>query len=486
MSSVRRLLRNLALYAFHIGFVRPVLLWIAGLRYRGRNRVPSGPCLVVSNHNSHLDAAILMSLFPLRRLPRVHPVAAADYFGSSWFMRTVAMVLMNGIPIQRHHPPGKDPLAPIVDELKNGESLIFFPEGSRGEAGVVAPFRPGVGKLVRQFPGLLVVPVYLSGPERIWPRGQMVPVPVCIDATVGKPRGYPASDSAKAIAEQVQRDVLALAPPPPPVPGPRPSPPRRVAICGPDAETRLRVFRATAERLGRKGRTLGIADPVIEADAEGLREVTGPRPGARGRAWLGVLARVFRTGRMFKGQKFAEMVERAQIDEAMSLGQDVTFLVTDGSALVDLVAWSQADFYSGVFSESEVNRLVQYLSGQRKIPVKFWWKFIRHAPEVWLINNFDLAKPPLPDLLVLASPGPASLMQKTRSQGAPLQRYDNEAFLGRLLESYRQVGHLLKKRKKMDFIEFDFDEVDAEEIARAIESHCPPVQDQAVSGTPEN
>ncbi len=79
---MKRLLANLALILFHIGFVRPVLTWFVGVRYRKRNRVPRGPCVVVSNHNSHLDAPVLMSLFPLGRLPRVHPVAAADYFGT--------------------------------------------------------------------------------------------------------------------------------------------------------------------------------------------------------------------------------------------------------------------------------------------------------------------------------------------------------------------------------------------------------------------
>ena len=88
---MRRVLRRIALYAFHIGFARPLLNWIVGVRFRGRGRVPDGPCLVVANHNSHLDAAVLMTMFPLRRLPHVHPVAAADYFGSSWFMNMMAI-----------------------------------------------------------------------------------------------------------------------------------------------------------------------------------------------------------------------------------------------------------------------------------------------------------------------------------------------------------------------------------------------------------
>ena len=67
---MRRLLQRLSLYSFHILFARPVLRWVAGVRFRRRS-LPEGPCLVVSNHNSHLDAAVLMTMFPLRRLPHV-------------------------------------------------------------------------------------------------------------------------------------------------------------------------------------------------------------------------------------------------------------------------------------------------------------------------------------------------------------------------------------------------------------------------------
>jgi 1-acyl-sn-glycerol-3-phosphate acyltransferase len=163
---------------------------VVGLRYRRKNLVPDGPCLVVSNHNSHLDAAILMTLFSLRRLPHVHPVAAADYFGKTWLKRTMALLLMNGMPIERHPAKGTDPLQSIVQALSGGKTLIFFPEGSRGEAGVVSQFRPGIGRLVHQLPGLQVLPVFLSGPERIWARGQVVPVPLNNDSNYRKPRTY--------------------------------------------------------------------------------------------------------------------------------------------------------------------------------------------------------------------------------------------------------------------------------------------------------
>jgi 1-acyl-sn-glycerol-3-phosphate acyltransferase len=469
---VGRFFSKLALFMFHIGFARPMLRWVVGARYRRRNLIPKGPCLVVSNHNSHLDAAVLMGMFPLRRLPSVHPVAAADYFGKTWFKRTLAMMLMNAIPIERRAAPGVDPLADIVRAIEVGDSLILFPEGSRGEAGVVTKFRAGIGLMVQQIPGLLVVPVYLSGPERIWPRGQTVPVPLNIDAIVGKPRTYPALDNPRQIADLVQRDVLALAPPPPPLPGPRPAPPLRVGICGIDPESRKKVFMRVAGRLGESLRTIAVSDRIFEIDGEGMKEMTRPVPAAPGRAWTGLLARIFRAGGMFTGEKFSRMVEQAQINEALGVKSATRFVVTDGSALVDLLAWAEADFYHGVFNEAGLNHLMQYLAGEKKITIGRWWNFMRKAPEVWLVNVFNLARPPVPDVVVQVTMPIPQAMAGLRSRGEELGPHENEAVMEKLQEGYRQVGNVLKKRRKTEVIECDASKLSAGEIAAQVEAVC--------------
>lgn len=426
-------MRRWVLYAFHILIARPILLGVVGVRYRRRHVVPEGACLVVSNHNSHLDAAVLMTMFPLRRLPCVHPVAAADYF-SSWFMRMWAMVFLNSIPIERRPTRGQDPLEPAIRRLQAGESLIFFPEGSRGEAGVVARFRPGVGLLVRAVPGLLVVPVYLSGPERIWPRGRLVPVPMNIDANIGKPRTYPADQDPREIADQVRSDVLALAPPPPPLPGARPQQPLRVAICSVDDARRRELYRRVTERLGTSGKTVGISWPPLEADAEGVRE--SARSIGRGRRMgLRLLRGAFRSGGRFKGEHFVEMLERARIHEALDHSRDTRFVVADGSVLVDLMALAPTDGGDGASDERGLNRLLRYVTGETSIPLSAWWWFVRHAPEIWLINVLRLARPPIPDILVHLHP--------SGLDGEPLER------------GYRRVGSVLRKRRRVEVFELD-------------------------------
>lgn len=468
---MRDLLRAGALLLFHVGFVRPMLRWFWPMRVRRRSLVPKGPCLVVSNHNSHVDAGVLMSLFPLSRLPHVHPVAAADYFGKTWLRRTMAMLFMNGIPIDRTAAPGRDVLQPMVDALRRGESLIFFPEGSRGEAGVVAPFRPGVGRLVRQVPGLLVVPVFLSGPERIWPRGEAVPLPLGIDVHVGKPRVYPSEADARETAERIREDVLALAPPPLPVPGPRPSPPVRVAVCGIAEHAVGEVFDAVLPRLGAIDRTVGVAEPLLQADAAGVREVPGRLPLTRSRLWPSLLARVFRTGGLWRGSQFAEMVERARVDEALGDGRMARFVVSRGSPLVDLLAWAEAHFYAGKFDEKGLQQLVLYLSGRRRIPWRQAPGFARKAPEVFLLNVFDLAHPPVPDLVVLLHDDPARAMERRRASGEELEPFETEAHLGSLREAYGVVAEVLRGRR-VEVLEFEAGATPAARVAEAVEEAC--------------
>ena len=467
---MKRFFQIIGLYLFHALFVRPVVFFVVGTRYRRRHLVPGGPCIVVANHNSHLDAGVLMTLFPFWRLHRVHPVAAADYFGETMFMRLMAMTLMNAMPIARTPAPGEDPLAPIKQAIARGDSMIFFPEGSRGKAGVVSPFRSGIGRLVKDCPGLLVLPVFMSGPERIWARGQTVPVPVNIHANVGRPRSYDPDLEARQIAEQVREDVLALAPPPPAPPGRKSDPPLRVSICGVvGRELRRDVFMEVTRRLGGLQPTVGLADRlVMRAEGDLLNEAGGGIPLAYGRAWPTFLAGLFRTGGWFKGSSFGDMIERTRLSEALGDGRSYRYVVEEGNALLDVLSWAKADFYQGRMDEKEPQHLLRYISGKKRIPPGNWWTFIRKAPEVWLINLFHLARPPAPDLLVLLRQQPEQILAGLRTRGGELRGFENPAFLAELQDTFGEVAQALRGRVRMKVLDMTVESQGPEEIASRI------------------
>jgi 1-acyl-sn-glycerol-3-phosphate acyltransferase len=195
---------------FMLLVLRPFFLLFIGLRVRGREHLPpEDPFILVANHSSHLDAASLLTLFPLSRLRRIRPVAARDYFERNAAVAWLSRVLFNILPIARKAiTPEDHPVEAMRRALERGESLILFPEGTRGAGPGPAPFHAGVARLVEAVPGVPVVPAYLENMGRSLPKGEFLPVPFFCEVRLGPPL-RPAGTRAEVLA-QVERAVRAL------------------------------------------------------------------------------------------------------------------------------------------------------------------------------------------------------------------------------------------------------------------------------------
>jgi 1-acyl-sn-glycerol-3-phosphate acyltransferase len=171
-----------------LALAKPFVSLVLGVDLRGREKLPErGPALLVANHNSHLDTLVLMSLFPVRLLPGLRPVAAGDYFLRNRFMRWFSLQLVGILPISRRPTAsGGHPLTPCLDALDRGEILILFPEGSRGEPETRGPFKRGVAHLVKSRPEIPVIPVCLGGTGMALPRGEALFVPRICRMVIGE------------------------------------------------------------------------------------------------------------------------------------------------------------------------------------------------------------------------------------------------------------------------------------------------------------
>ncbi|MEW5764169.1 MAG: lysophospholipid acyltransferase family protein [Acidobacteriota bacterium] len=145
-----------------------------------RQTIGDWPAIVVANHDTHLDVFLVFSLFPLWRVSRVRAVAAADYFGKG-FLGVGAKLAFNTILVQRASGDPAAALEPVREALRAKCSLVIFPEGTRGEPGVLMPFKPGIGALAEEFPDVPIYPVALVGAERALPKGDPLPVPFNIE-----------------------------------------------------------------------------------------------------------------------------------------------------------------------------------------------------------------------------------------------------------------------------------------------------------------
>ena len=180
---------NVVQMIFFALVIRPFLALFIGLRVRGREYLPeSGPFILVANHSSHLDTVSLLSLFPLNRLRRIRPVAAADYFERNKIISVLTKTMFNILPIARKHlTPENNPIRQMRAALEAGDSLIIFPEGTRGSGEELGEFRSGVAHLLEKMPEARVVPAYLINMGRSLPKGEFIPVPFFCEIRLGMP-----------------------------------------------------------------------------------------------------------------------------------------------------------------------------------------------------------------------------------------------------------------------------------------------------------
>lgn len=190
--------------------VRPLVLFMLGLNIRGRNNLPTaGPAVIAANHNSHLDAMVLMSLYPLSVLHRVRPVAAADYFLKNGFLRWFSLNCVGIIPLDRRARKTPEALfAACHQALDNGDILILFPEGSRGDPERIGAIKKGLYHMVRERADTAVTPVVMRGLGRALPRGEALLVPFNCDVIVGDAiHGF---DSPGEFVDRIRRTFDAL------------------------------------------------------------------------------------------------------------------------------------------------------------------------------------------------------------------------------------------------------------------------------------
>ena len=196
-------------------WVRAALRIYNRFEISGREHLPrEGSFVLVANHSSHLDAIALLSALPLRSLHRAYPLAARDYFLANDLRFALTAIIANVMLFDRDSK-GVDGLKlckRMLDE--RGNVLVMFPEGTRSIDGRVGIFRRGVGLLLAGSP-YPVVPCYINGTHRAWPKGALIPRPARVRLAIGEARTYERVERTDAgalhICAELRDAVLALA-----------------------------------------------------------------------------------------------------------------------------------------------------------------------------------------------------------------------------------------------------------------------------------
>jgi len=164
-----------------------------------------------ANHSSHVDTIALWAALPIRLRYSTHPVAARDYWGKG-LKKYIATKALRAVLIDRaREDRTANPLAPLMDVLREGESLIIFPEGTRGREPLPGPFKSGLFHLAESFPHVELIPVYLENLHRAMPKGAMLPIPMTCTVRFGSPLQLEAQEDKAAFLERARGEVVKLA-----------------------------------------------------------------------------------------------------------------------------------------------------------------------------------------------------------------------------------------------------------------------------------
>lgn len=186
------------------GIIAAAARLISGVNVRWIDSSPDPEQTVYfANHSSHLDFVVLWSSLPPEIRARTRPVAAQDYWEKG-LRRMLAVNVFRAVLVARRQS-GQETLAAqgdpreaiehMVEAMGDDNSLILFPEGTRGTGEEVAAFKSGLYYLCQRKPRLRLVPAYLNNLNRILPKGEFLPVPFISRLTFGPPIGLEAGES---------------------------------------------------------------------------------------------------------------------------------------------------------------------------------------------------------------------------------------------------------------------------------------------------
>jgi 1-acyl-sn-glycerol-3-phosphate acyltransferase len=159
------------------------VLWAAGIKVRVhgmKNAATGEPHIFASNHISWFDVPALA-----RILPRYKFVAKAELFKVPIFGRGMRAVGM--IEIQRENRKAAFGAYDVAAErIRSGSSVVVFPEGTRGHAYPLRPFKKGPFVLAIAA-GVPIVPIIVHGTIEIMPKGSLWVQPGTIDVHLLEP-----------------------------------------------------------------------------------------------------------------------------------------------------------------------------------------------------------------------------------------------------------------------------------------------------------
>jgi long-chain acyl-CoA synthetase len=166
-----------------------------------------GPALLISNHVTDVDAALILSTLPLRWQTRLAIAMSGEYL-RDWRLNSkvkyaLAAGLFNVFSLPRQSG-FRQSFAYAGEALDRGYSVLIFPEGTETKDGRIQPFRGGIGLLVSEL-NVPVIPIMLHGLFELKKKRQFFVRPGTVSVTFGEPIKFSTEQTPSDITKALDR-----------------------------------------------------------------------------------------------------------------------------------------------------------------------------------------------------------------------------------------------------------------------------------------
>jgi 1-acyl-sn-glycerol-3-phosphate acyltransferase len=413
----------------HLLLLRPLLRLLFGVSVEGRkNLVGLDQFIIAANHNSHLDVLLLFSVLPIRRITSTRPVAAGDYFGQRPVLFRLADYLFRPIWIMRGQKSGAA-MEAMTQTLAAGDSIIIFPEGTRGAPGEMGRFRAGVGRLAENYRDVPSIPVFLWGPEKALPKDSAVPLPIWNRVVIGPPQRFgPDCTNIAGSLEAMVRELSELETAHRHRRIQRPKSCFTLAVVGIDGSGKSTLSRRVALALSERGRVCRVSDR-LEFYENGICRTVQALPSERVRQALGRYAKTAKNLKYYKVPKLAELLLRDHLLGETRRWHRPAVAVMDGSPLINLTAWARLykeELFDPRVSAAAIRILTGRDEGLGATPPE-----LRRLPELSALKRLRLTRLSLPDAVVMLDVAPEVCMRRIHGRGKRIQPHETEERLTR-------------------------------------------------------
>ncbi len=430
----------------HLLFLRPFIKLIFGVNLFGNENIHNlKRFIIIANHNSHLDTLLLFYLLPIKQILITHPVAAKEYFSKSKIIFRLVNYLFSPIWVTRGDPSMRSEfMNDVKNALDKGHNIMMFPEGTRGLPGEIQSFKSGIGRISEQYRDIPIIPVFISGTEKSFPKSGFVPIPIWNNIMIRPPLVF--KESYNEITHTLEDIIHGLSD------SERAFRHKRklkktesikyIAFLGIDGSGKSTLSKAISKQLSESLSTVLVSDKLEFFKNKQLKP-TQPFIAENIRERVSKIAKNAKSLKLYKIPKLAELLLRDILLIEIKRWYNPDIVVLDGSPLLNLTAWAIL-YKETLFNENVCLNAIKILSS-RDDDVARSDQIYKDFPELSALKKLRLTHLNLPDIVIFLDVDPAIAINRIDKRGEKKQVHETVEKLSKLRSAYLCTCEVIQK-----------------------------------------